>query len=38
MTYETKNFNKSDWKLFREKVPLWQENYMNNQQFLFKIF
>lgn len=29
MIYETKNFNKSDWKLFREKVPLWQENYMN---------
>ncbi len=20
--------NKSDWKLFREKVPIWQERYM----------
>ena len=25
---ETKTFNEQDWKLFREKVPTWQENYM----------
>ncbi len=25
MIHETK---KSDWKLFRERLPEWQENYM----------
>lgn len=24
------DISKSDWKLFREKVPIWQENYMEN--------
>ena len=22
------NFSEKDWKLFKEKVPGWQENYM----------
>lgn len=25
---QPKTFNEQDWKLFREKVPTWQENYM----------
>lgn len=25
---QIKTFNEQDWKLFREKVPTWQENYM----------
>lgn len=24
------DISKRDWKLFREKVPVWQENYMEN--------
>ena len=25
---QPKTFNEQDWKLFREKVPTWQEKYM----------
>lgn len=30
------NFNESDWKLFRTKLPQWQENYMDklNNEYL----
>ena len=30
------SFNESDWKLFRQKVPEWQEAYMNrlNEEYI----
>lgn len=24
------NFTENDWKLFKSKIPVWQENYMEN--------
>ena len=34
MNYQ--GFNESDWKLFRKKVPEWQEAYMNrlNEEYI----
>lgn len=29
MSYDTMRPLESDWKLFRKKLPKWQENYMD---------
>lgn len=33
---EGKQFNESDWKLFRKKLVIWQENYMDrlNEEYI----
>lgn len=30
MYEEVKQFTEQDWKLFRKKIIVWQENYMDN--------